>query len=238
MFQSVPSMSNEPYDRVVEDAIFEQCSRFGKVRPNKLRKEVCKIVETTNWTQFQRVLDNLVQLGKVDMCDEGGHKIISLLSSNVETTSLDEEETFVECDSIDVPIQIVLNLVRKGKKKQTNIEKNTKTFFKYEKNALIALRKVDFDHMTNTSLTITSARCHDVESAAKYVKTARVMVEKMIEAFQKNPSRFSRKAGGTFAEQYEEKKRKAGVKTRHKKHDDEKSERNDSLNRKKKRKFY
>lgn len=207
-------MSQEPSDNFIEQTILEQLLTLDtNVKPNKLRKIVCKIVSSTNWTQFQRVLDKLIETGKVKLSgEEQGDKVLILpTDKNDKKKSQKNDEPCSQAlnDTIEVPVEIVSNLLRKGKKKQKNIEINTKTKLKFDKDVLLAVRKSDFGTKQNTIITISSEILDDIEIAKKHVKAAKLMIHKMVQAYKENPDHYMRKAGGTFAEQDEAKKRKA-----------------------------
>lgn len=213
-------MSQEPSDDLIEETILEQLSALETyVRPNKLRKIVCRTIRSTNWTQFQRVLDRLIETEKVKLKEEEGEKVIFLSTGNTSNDNTknknsqtnDEPSSRVLNDVIEVPIEIVSNLLRKGKKKQKNIETNTKTTFTFDKDALLAVRKNDLVSEKMTNITIRSEILNDVEIAKKHINTAKLMIQKMVQAFKENPGYFMRKAGGTFSEQEEAKQRKAEV---------------------------
>jgi hypothetical protein len=209
------------------------------VRPNKLRKIICNQVKGCNWTQYQRILDSMMKEKKsIHTCFINNEEMISpnqkndsMSSSLIEddrigTINEDSNDTptttgrtssqsnknqpnVISVD-IKVPLAIVYHLVRKGKKKQKSIEENTKTKFTFSNESLMAVKTKGFDSNEMCSFTISSLH-DDIEeiSAKKHVKTAKILMNKMVKSFELNPDHFNpRQAGGTFKEQEEAKKRK------------------------------
>lgn len=239
-------MSQEPSDDLIGETILEQLLALEtNVKPNKLRKIVCKIISSTNWTQFQRVLDKLIDTGKIKLKGREQAEQVLILSTEKKKNSHNTHEQSKRSlnDLMEVPIAIVSNLLRKGKKKQKNIETNTKTRLTFDKDAILAVRKNDFVSKKKTNIQISSEILDDDEEIAKkHVKAAKLMIRKMVQAFQENPDYFVRKAGGTFAEQDEAKKRKAEVIQKLQQKKNNANAENDDIvpkqSGKKKRKFY
>mmetsp|Transcript_24344 Transcript_24344/g.29946 ORF Transcript_24344/g.29946 Transcript_24344/m.29946 type:complete len:240 (+) Transcript_24344:104-823(+) len=239
-------MAEEPHDNVVENAIFVNClTLVENIRSNKLRKIICKEVDGTNWTQYQRVIDYLIEEKRLrTTMVEDSVMIIPPISSSSATKSQSKTlEGIVEKDesklneTMEVPVAIVYHLVRKGKKKQRNLEDNTKTKLIIENTLLTDARKKDFDPKVMGTLKIVSTFSDGDEiSRKKHINTAKQMIEKMKESFNTNPDHFCRrKAGGTLKEQEETKKRKAEVIKKKKKNIQD----GERLTKKKKRtKFY
>lgn len=141
------------------------------------------------------------------------------------------------------PLQLSQIYCEKAKRNKKNIETNTKTRLTFDKDAILAVRKNDFVSKKKTNIQISSEILDDDEEIAKkHVKAAKLMIRKMVQAFQENPDYFVRKAGGTFAEQDEAKKRKAEVIQKLQQKKNNANAENDDIvpkqSGKKKRKFY
>lgn len=244
-------MSNEPAEEIVEHEIKATVlnMKTAHMRPNKLRKHVCKQIKETNWTQYQRVLDRLVKDGSLKTKEmDGEHVILSLgkiagkgtkvtkaskatkATKVVPASPLQKQKAMTH--EMEVPFDIILYLSRKGRRKQTNIETNTKTELSFDAETVKAMLSHVTSRDQNSTITITNMWSFDEGSdekeakkkAKKQVDAAIACISRMIISFQDNPDHFIRqKAGGTFAEQAETKQRKLEIaKKRRKKsnHDD------------------
>lgn len=229
-----------------------------EVKPNKLRKIVCKQVEGSSWTQFQITYDHMVQTGELQVStnDEGERVVRISTTASPEARSdkskggdndhaigdsskaLKKKETRME-----LPLAVAHHLTRKGRRKQKNIEQTTKTrLVLSETNA-----KQPSDEVT---LTITREfspeDSEDEYKAKRQMKAALGLIENMIRSYKEHPDRFVvKKAGGMLEEQEAaKKKREEAAKYRaeryHKRLVDE-GERSDGKlpkKKKKQRKFY
>lgn len=241
-----------PNDDVVKKAIISIMKKMDdKVRPNKLRKIICKEVNDTDWNQFRRVLDTMIEKNILHTEGRDGDvfvllgqedKLRNVETSVVSSTHNAEDETAV----IEVPQALIFHLVAKGRKKQKNIELNTKTKISFDKSVFNKEEATNFDKKMNLTITkylpreyVDKSQTEVRDTAKKHVKTARLMITKMIEAYKKNPDHFQpNKSGGTLAEQDEAKIKKLEApkgKRKTKKSDDSIEKSN---NRSKTRKFY
>ena len=250
---------SEPNDDVVRTAIIKAVSIVESyIRPNKLRKLICKDVEGTNWTQYQRVLDLMIEKKILKTCMISEELTICSLSNTSDKKDLstksgqDGMNTFNSRESssshstkMKVPLAIVYHLVKKGQKKLKNLELNSKTKFSFTEATLLAVKKTDFDINEETSFIINSLDdSGDEEVAMKHIKTAKLYVSKMAKAFKVNPEHFCRRqAGGTMKEQQQAKKMKHDATQKRKKkiptqNDKGKNEGETSQPKRKRRKFY
>jgi len=213
-------MSAEPSDEIVKNEILSTvtASMQAHMRPNKLRKLICKQVNGTNWTQYQRVLDKLIKKGSLSTQAVGGEEVILSLNANAAPAPEKQDAPNVITADVEVPFEIILHLTKKGHQKQKNVELNTKTKITFDAETKKALRTHLSDVKTG-SLTISRSwswipddelnEKEAKEAAEKQLNAAKIMISQMVKAFEKNPDRFViAKAGGTFAEQDEAKKRK------------------------------
>ncbi|GFH49438.1 predicted protein [Chaetoceros tenuissimus] len=257
-------MSEGPDEQVKEEilSVVGRMTEVDFLRQNKIRKIVCKTIETTNWTQFQRVLEKLVEEGILQTKSFEGEDVIVTQKKEAESGKKskskkkkkepkDPKVKFMKKD-IQVPYEIILYLTRKGKKKQNNIEENTKTSLTFDNETVVALRNksiITREKESTLSITKTWSNEHErgseeekeaYEKAKKQLSSAKAFIVKMVKSFQEHPERFApKKAGGTFAEQAEEKKRQEEA-SKKKAKKGSKSATDDDLQRKKKRqrKFY
>ena len=230
-------MSNEPAEEVVEHEIKATVlnMKTAHMRPNKLRKHVCKQIKQTNWTQYQRVLDRLVKDGSLKTKEmDGEHVILSLGKIGAKGTKATKASKAVHVPALasplqkqkvmthdmEVPFDIILYLSRKGRRKQTNIETNTKTELSFDAKTVKAMLSHVTSRDQNSTITITNMWSFEEGSdekeakkkAKKQVDAAIACISRMIISFQDNPDHFIRqKAGGTFAEQAETKQRKLEI---------------------------
>ena len=210
-------VASEPHDSIVERCILTSLAKLKvKTRSNKLRKIVCRDISDTSWTQFQRVLDTMIAKHEINTENVGGDIMISSKqgfdadnTKQVLHTEKDSEFTTV----LEVPCAVFGHLTSKGRKKQKNIEENTRTKISYESHPSVAKRKDALDE--NVSLTISKpwrkseGKQNEEEKAKSHLQTAKLMILKMVDAYKKNPEHFQdRKAGGTMAEQEESKRKR------------------------------
>lgn len=217
-------------DKVVCSAIMSTLnSTFSKgdtfIRPNKLRKKVCNQIPGTTWTQFKQILDQVLKdEGNGFGMDVKNESIVTTNTDNTtgsspkKTTTLDETTTTtpshqhngqkVICTkNIKVPRAIALHLTRNKFLKKRNIEANTKTKFTIHgigpASEGLPLNELVTIQITRPSL-LNDADDDDDETelAAKHVKKAESVLQKMTMAFKRHPDRFTaKKAGGTLEEQ-------------------------------------
>jgi hypothetical protein len=242
-------MSAEPSDEIVKNAIVSTvtASMQAHMRPNKLRKLICKQVSGTNWTHYQKVLDGLIKDGSLSTQEVDGEQVILSLNDNAAPAPPKQDKPNVISVDIDVPFEIILHLTKKGHQKQKNVELNTKTKITFNAETQKALRENQSDVKT-ASLTIKRSWSSNdgtdekeaKEAAEKQMRAAKRLISQMVNAFKENPERFVvKKAGGTIAEQEVANKRNLVV-AKH--HGQKKSRNEDAVNddskEKKQRKFY
>lgn len=264
-----PSAASLPSDEDMKNAIVSALDDMtvDEVRPNKLRKIVCKRVKGASWTQFQVNLDALIESGRLKAGeDDEGDRVLLLKSSSKEADGVapaKQNKEKLSTKSVDIPLPrgVALHLIRKSHLKQKNIETNTKTKFRMNGKKLSKKNIADGsgdDELTITVFAVLSPNEGDdgqdsaEEDAAinRKLKAATVMIEQMIKGFKKNPDHFvERTAGGSFKQQAKEKKRRHDAQQhRHdkrtkgtggKNQSDKKEGENDgSASKKKQRKFY
>lgn len=79
----------------------------------------------------------------------------------------------------------------------------------FSKESMVAIRTKDFNPADQAHITITKYYDDDEELAKKQLKNALLMVDKMVQAYNKSPDHFHQKdAGGTLKHQEEVKQRK------------------------------
>lgn len=228
-------MSKEPSDEIVEHEIKAVVANMktAHMRPNKLRKIVCKQIKETNWTQYQRIIDRLIQDKSLQTKEvDREHVILSLrVGENVDKKTIAKvvsplKNQKVMTHEMEVPYDIILYLTRKGRRKQKNIEANTKTELSFDDDTIKAMRSHVSSRDETSKITITKQWNADDGSDEKEAKgkaknqvhAANGCVSRMILSFQDNPDHFTRKkAGGTFAEQDEAKQRKLEIAKKRKK---------------------
>ena len=249
----------EPQDKIIENAIIDSITQLNKpIKPNKLRKIICKNVKGTNWTQYQRVLDDMVNKGQsLELIMVDQERFISPLNGKgggasshhhskmaAKSSSVEEDGTSTSTTTMKIPLAIVYHLRRKGQKKQKNLEQNTKTSFIFSKESLMAVKKKIFDPNEIVTFTIQSLLVDDNDddvTAKKHMKTVKTLINKMVKSFQSNPDHYGpTKSGGTFQEQEEAKKRKMETRQKWKKHSKHGNEvdNGESVAKKRRRKFY
>ena len=162
------SVVEEPLDDVVKKEILStvHCMPEGVnyMRPNKIRKTICKKISRTNWTQFQRVLESAIEDKsiKTEFITEKEVKVMVILSSNNNSSSNNngqegvlalslspaptaatkkKNKTVLSTQDLEIPMEVYYHLYRKGQKKKKNIELNTKTSLQCNKNKNVDSRK-------------------------------------------------------------------------------------------------
>lgn len=257
-------MSEGPDEQVKEEilSIVGRMTDVDFLRKNKIRKIVCKTIETTNWTQFQRVLEKLIDEGTLHTTSVDGEDLIATKKKEAKSDKKSKSKkkkkehkdpkVRVMKKDIQVPYEIILYLTRKGKKKQKNIEENTKTSLTFDNETVVALRNksiVTREKESTISITKTWSNEHErgseeekeaYEKAKKQLSSSKAFIVKMAKSFQEYPERFApKKAGGTFAEQAEEKKRQEEASKKKAKKGSKLATDDDSQRKKKRqRKFY
>mmetsp|Transcript_32920 Transcript_32920/g.39451 ORF Transcript_32920/g.39451 Transcript_32920/m.39451 type:complete len:240 (+) Transcript_32920:75-794(+) len=239
-------MSSEPRDEIVKAEIISTIDKMDTVsiRPNKLRKVICKKVDGTNWTQYQRVLDSILEEKILKTKAVDGELMIlpSRANCQSQTENLEEKNSSdvkKKTEVMSVPLAIIRHLVKKGHQKQNNIEKNSKSKIRFSKESMVAIRTKDFNPADQAELTITKYYGDDEELATKQLKNALLMVNKMVKAYNDSPDHFHQTdAGGTLKHQEEVKKRKfeAEKKRGRKTKNEENSE--STIGKKRNRKYY
>jgi len=239
-------MGSEPRDEIVKAEIISTIDKMDTVsiRPNKLRKVICKKVDGTNWTQYQRVLDSILEEKILKTKAVDGELMIlpSRANCQSQTENLEEKNSSdvkKKTEVMSVPLAIIRHLVKKGHKKQNNIEKNSKSKIRFSKESMVAIRTKDFNPADQAELTITKYYGDDEELATKQLKNALLMVNKMVKAYNDSPDHFHQTdAGGTLKHQEEVKKRKfeAEKKRGRKTKNEENSE--STIGKKRNRKYY
>ena len=248
-------MSSEPADKIIENEIKATLASVNQQnRPNKLRKMVCKKITGTNWTQYQRVLDAMIHKRSLQTIKVEGEQVIQPLrdeSVAISSSVPNTEKSHVRTLEMKVPFTIIKYISRKGSKKRKNIELNTKTKITFDADTTKALRS-NLSSVETSILTITKTwECDDQDEDEKeakkrakaLMKTAKLHISKMVKSNKENPDRFAaKKAGGTFAEQAETKKRKLdavkNAKKKYQKRDNDENYATSKAEKKKQRKFY
>jgi len=209
-------MDSEPKDDIVKAEIISTIDKMDamSIRPNKLRKIICKKVDGTNWSQYQRVLDSILEEKILKTKAVDGELMIlpSRANCQSQTENLEEKNSSdvkKKTEVMSVPLAIIRHLVKKGHQKQNNIEKNSKSKIRFSKESMVAIRTKDFNPADQAELTITKYYGDDEELATKQLKNALLMVNKMVKAYNDSPDHFHQTdAGGTLKHQEEVKKRK------------------------------
>jgi len=211
-------MSSEPRDEVIKKEIIAAIGNVKvSIRPNKLRKIICKKIDGTNWTQYQIVLDSLIEEKVLRAKALNGELMILPSLADCQDQSKKQEcenslEVKKKSEVISVPLAVIRHLIKKGRQKQNNIEKNSKSKMSFSNESLGAVRTKNFNHGDQADITITKHYEDDEELANKQLKNALLMVTKMVQAYNDNPDRFRQtEAGGTLKHQKEVKTRKLEV---------------------------
>ena len=244
-----------PTDEKVAGAIIQELTSLDDhIRPNKLRKIICKAMKGTTWTQYQQVLDSLKEKKSVQTCMLNNEEMINPLGikegkgqtpgKSAKPTEL--QKTTQKNDTINttmkIPLAIVYHLLKKKQKKQRNLEENTKTKFTFDSKTLNVVKSKKFDPKEIIVFTIQSLLYDDKSTSEKHFKTVKYHVNRMVKSFETNPDHFApKKEGGTFAEQDEIKKRKFEVMKKKKQNptnNNKDAKHDESMAKKRNRKFY
>jgi hypothetical protein len=229
-------MSSLPSGEVIRNGIKAALASLAvdTVRSNKLRKMVCKSVEGCTWTQFQVHLDDLVKSGKLKVVTSGkgeihvlvsslvggnalggtAHKEETTIDSEKSTTCLAEETKVVlkKLQKMEIPHAVAKHLVRKGRKKQKNIEKSTKV--------LLTMSGMSDAKEPSDTVVLNISREYptsvEEEKAEAQLNAAKMLIGNMVNAYEKHPDRFlAKRDGGTFEEQAKAREiKEAGYKRR------------------------
>lgn len=199
--------------------------RVDQVRPNKLRKLVMKKVEGATWTQFQECLEDMIACKKIKSSTNKDGEMVVLVqnktgrpnaskNSPVATEDKGNENVQVLEQVMEIPAAVANHLMRKGRRKQINIEQTTKVVLqglneikptsKEESVRLVILKELSCDHDEQ------DMKCENqIQAAAR-------LIDNMVESYRRHPERYeSKRAGGTFEEQALAKKiRQEGAKRR------------------------
>lgn len=122
-------MASEPKDEVVKTEIISTVDKMGvSMRPNKLRKIICKKVDGTNWTQYQRVLESILESKILKTKAVDGEMMIlpSLANCQNQTKKLEDKDSSdvkKKTEVIEVPLAIIRHLLKKGHKKKITSNK-------------------------------------------------------------------------------------------------------------------
>jgi len=218
MNETSSTTASNDNDSDIDLILLETLSRNqGPIRPNKLRKLVCKRSEIT-WTKFQSSLERLVSQEKVDIVVNAlgedtvclNKKVIQRMEisdasfskqeqiSSTDKSSLSIGGTAVKDDeeppqqyqlfkTIKVPSALVLYLTRNSRAKLNSIEQNTKT--------IITILEKEQDQ-SQVTLTIEPSSTEDDTNVAKQEKRLKFafhLLETMVASFQEHPKHFLRK---------------------------------------------
>jgi hypothetical protein len=212
---------------MAEQRIKEELAKLttvDHVRPNKLRKLVCKDGEV-NWTEFQEALEKLIERNEVQTGKQNGEVVILVskigdgaTSPGMKDDSKQELQKQRKEVTMEIPLAVAQHLTRKGRRKQKNIEQTCKS----------RLLLSGVDGRDNVTLQIineygagdNSTEAESEQRATKQLKAATVCIGNMVSSFREHPDRYTvKKAGGTLAEQEKAKKiRERGAKLRAGKH--------------------
>jgi hypothetical protein len=269
-------------DQAVEDGIKAAVANLTPattyVKPNKLRKVVCKSVPGATWTRFQTCLEGMIERGdmKTTSIMEGSEKVVVLVveskgakqrdtttATTTTTTQSSKKNNKKDELTVDIPLAVAHFLTRKGRRKKKHVEQLTKTQFIISGLKSNANKKPNDDVVTLTIIkkyTIiiddenkncegdaAAAAAEAKETAAKQIKDAKRIIDKITESYREHPDRYKiKKCGGTFAEQEEAKKLRAeGTKRSAGKHHERSAADSndagaggDASKKKKKRKFF
>lgn len=218
--------------KMAEQRIKEELAKLTTVdhiRPNKLRKIVCKKDGGMNWTEFQETLDKLIDHNEVQTEKQNGEVVILVSNTGdgaspaeVKDCSKQELQKQRKEITMEIPLAVAQHLTRKGRRKQKNIEETCKS--------KLVISGVDNANSPTDNVTLQiineygagddSTEEESEQSAIKQLKAAKVCIGNMISSFREHPDRYTvKKAGGTLAEQEKAKKiRERGAKLRAEKH--------------------
>ena len=194
------------------------------IRPNKLRKVVCKNGDV-NWTEFQEALEDMVERNELQTEKQNGEEVILVSNTgggadekNVGAVENSKKKRKELTSTMEIPLAVAQHLTRKGRRKQKNIEQTCKS--------KLLLSGVDDVKSPRDNVTLQILNEYGAEDgltedeskqkASKQIKAAKVLVANMIKSFREHPDRFTFKmAGGTLDEQAKAKKiREKGAKLR------------------------
>ena len=216
---------------MAEQRIKEELAKLttvDHVRPNKLRKLVCK-EGGVNWTEFQETLDKLIERNEVQTGKQNGELVV-LVSNNGDGATSPEVKDYSKQGlqkqrkevTMKIPLAVAQHLTRKGRRKQKNIEQTCKS--------RLLLSGVDDAKSPRDNVTLQiineygagddSTEAESEQRATKQLKAAKVCIGNMVSSFREHPDRYTvKKAGGTLDEQEKAKKiRERGAKLRAEKH--------------------
>jgi len=238
----------------IKEALMQ--TAVDRVRPNKLRKIVCKNGDV-NWTQFQEALDAMIERGEVRTEKQNGEMVILVSNNGGGTgtvTAKDDSKQDLRKQrkevTMEIPLAVAHHLTRKGRRKQKNIEQTCKS--------KLFLSGMDAAKSPRDNVVLRIINDYGAEGgptdeelkrkAAKQIKAAEVLVGNILSSFREHPDRYTvKKAGGTLAEQDKARKiREKGAKLRAEKHQQKRGAGADGVGegdlvaskKKKKRKFY
>lgn len=215
-----------PDDQAVQNGITEALSKLttvSHIRPNKLRKLVCKSTGAT-WTQFQSSLEQMIGSGSIKTKLVEGEKVV-LIDPAAKQQGSSGDDNNEKVITIEVPLAVAHHLTRKGRRKQKNIESTTKTKLVVsgteqakKPNDLVKLDIIKEYGAASTEVGENASEAE--ETAIKHLNAAQIHMENMIKSYKAHPDRFTAKrAGGTLSEQKKAKKlRVEGAKRRAEKH--------------------
>lgn len=196
--------------KVISELILTQLNEKGDAKPNKVRKVVMEKLKdklpAATWTDFSEAIEHLEKSGEVkretlpDFSEiltlkKTPPKKRSLDGTKISDESLTESEheakPFIKLErKISVPDRFIPFLLRQSGQKLKNIELNSKTrihcspsisSLKAQKEADSSSSKVSGVVSDGDARVITI-----VGGEEKHLKTAQILVEKMLSAFQKN----------------------------------------------------
>ena len=234
-------------NKVVQSAIISHLATFLAkedvtfIRPNKLRKMICKQIPTATWTQFAECLETVLKDGENSFqMDEKNENIVAIGTTGSGSSSaaaaahestqqqhLSQKEKVIATKNVQVPRAIALHLNRKGGQKKRNLETNSKTKLTIHgigrASEGLPLDELVTVQITRYSLLDSGSTDDESELAKKHIKTAKLLLEKMAHSYKKHPDHFGpKKAGGTLEEQEQQKQLIATLQQRkkHNKHKD------------------
>jgi hypothetical protein len=169
-----------PSDKAMEAAVVSTLGASkDALRPNKLRKLVCKQLQGATWTQFATCLDEMVDKAVVQRKTNNGEVFVQMVvgtahpgdkkkgkskitkKKDTKSTAETEEERQVLKEEVRIPRSIALYLLKKKHLKLKNIQTNTKT-------KLTIFGKLD----TGTKHTVESlAELHTLQITAEFVES-------------------------------------------------------------------
>ena len=185
-------MSTEPLDEEVRNKIISTVGAMqAHMRPNKLRKIICKQVSGTDWSQYQRVVDDLIKIGSLETEEVDGETMILPSKYHAASVPPKQDKVKVIAEDLDIPFGIILYLTKKGRKKQKNIEMNTKTELTFDTDTKKALKN-NTSNVEKATLTITKSFSSNgstegeeaKEAAMKQMKAAKFHILQMLKSLR------------------------------------------------------